>query len=122
MITNTILVSLVNFVFGFIEALLGLRLILRFFSAGGAPFVQWIYRTSDTLIYPFRGMFPNPVLSGGYLVEINTLIALLAYALLGYLIGELVAYLSYHSTRYYRSTVVENDREDRRVFDRKKRK
>jgi uncharacterized protein YggT (Ycf19 family) len=109
MAPNVILAQLVNVIFGIIELLLGLRLILRFFAAGAAPFVEWVYRTSDPLVYPFRGMFPNPVLTGGYVLEINTLIALLIYALIGYLIGELVAFLSYHSMRYYRSQVIETN-------------
>lgn len=101
------LVMLVNLIFGFIELLLTLRILLRFFGANAeTPFVKWIYDTSEPLIAPFRGMFPSPVLGEGFIIEINTLIALLFYALIGYLVGELIAMLQYHSSYSYRKRIV----------------
>ncbi len=94
MFTSSILLYLAIIVFGFIELILALRILLRFLNAStGSTFVRWVYQTSDSLINPFRGMFPNPVLDGGYVIEINTLVALLFYAIVGYLIGEIVAFL-----------------------------
>lgn len=97
-----LLVYLVNTIFGIIELLLGTRFILRFLGANGAPFVRWVIETSNPLVYPFRGMFPDSVLSGGFVVEINVLVAILIYALVAYIIGEFIAFLTYSSTRYYR--------------------
>lgn len=80
---------------------LALRVLLRFFNAGQAPFVRWVYETSEPLINPFRGMFPNPVLTSGNVLEINTLIALLVYAFIGYLIGELLSFITYNTSHYH---------------------
>lgn len=102
MYSSRILIYLTNFIFGVVELLLGLRIILRFFAANSAtPFVSWIYDISSPLLYPFRGIFPSPVLKGGYVLEVPTLIALLAYAILGYLIVQLISFIDYSTTRYY---------------------
>lgn len=102
MVTSAFILSLLNIIFGFIEILLGLRLVLRFFGANQvAPFVRWVYETSDPLIFPFRGMFPSPTLEGGYVLEINTLIALLMYALIGYLLIQLIEFVRYQTLHYH---------------------
>jgi len=46
---------------GLTELLLTLRVILKFFftSAGGG-FVHWAYSTTNVLLEPLRGVFPNP--------------------------------------------------------------
>lgn len=46
---------------GLAELLLTLRVILKFFftSAGGG-FVHWAFSTTNVLLEPFRGVFPNP--------------------------------------------------------------
>jgi hypothetical protein len=46
---------------GWAELLLTLRVILKFFftSAGGG-FVHWAFSTTNVLLEPFRGVFPNP--------------------------------------------------------------
>lgn len=109
MLGPSVLLTLINIVFGFIEALLGLRLVLRLLGAGGAPFVQWIYDTSVPLIAPFKGMFPNQVLNGGNVLEINTLIALLIYAVVGYVFEQSILFITYHTSRYYDTAIVEDD-------------
>ncbi len=99
----TLVLQLVNIIFGFIEGILAVRVLLRFFGASsGAPFVRWVYETSDPLLTPFRGMFPNSILTGGYVLEVNTLIAILIYAIAGYILGEIIAYVRYFSLRSYR--------------------
>ena len=103
MVTAQIVKFIANFILGFVGLLLGLRLILKLFGANpAAPFVDWVYRTSSPLIEPFRGMFPHPVLEGGFVIEFSTLFALLVYAFISYLIGELLDFLTHHRTRYER--------------------
>lgn len=95
---NAFLISLIDFLFGMVELLLFLRIILRLFGANPeTPFVNWIYETSGPLIAPFKGIFPNPVLQGGFVLEFSTVFGLLIYALVAYLISELIDFISYHS-------------------------
>lgn len=98
------LLYLINFTFGLIEVLLSLRIILRLFGANpNTDFVQWIYQTSAPLIQPFVGVFPHPVLSGGFVLEFSTLFALVIYGLVSYLITELLVFLQYSSSNKQKS-------------------
>lgn len=103
MVTAQIVKYIANFILGFVGLLLGLRLILKLFGANpAAPFVDWVYRTSSPLIEPFRGMFPHPILDGVFVIEFSTLFALLVFAFISYLIGELLDFLTYSRGRYNR--------------------
>lgn len=82
----------INFLFGLIEGLLGLRVILKLFGANAtAPFVNWVYSVTAPLLGPFKGAFPAPALEGGFVIEFTALFAMLVYALVAYLLLELVA-------------------------------
>ncbi len=98
---SRILIYFNNLVFGLIELIIALRLILKLFGANpSTPFVAWVNGVSDSLIYPFQGIFPSPVLSGGFVLEVSAIIALLVYAIVGYIIGEIIAFISFHSPTY----------------------
>ena len=89
-----LIISLVNIVLAVVQGLLGLRFILRLFGASsGAPFVKWIYSTTQSLLEPFLGMFPAPAIDGGFVIEFTTLFAILAYSLIGYLAMALLRWL-----------------------------
>jgi len=96
-----IIIVLINFVTGLVESLLVLRVALRLFGASQtAPFVQWVTTTTDPLLAPFEGMFPTSQLEGGLVIDFSTLFALIAYAILGYLAGELFLMLRQFFSRY----------------------
>lgn len=81
--------TVVNIAVGIIEFLLSLRLILRFFSANtGTPFVAWLYDISAELVSPFARIFPD-LNVGGFVVDFATLVALIVYVLVGYLILQI---------------------------------
>lgn len=95
-----ILETLIGFVIGIIELFLGFRFIFRLLGANtGAPFVNWLYETTDPLINPFRGIFPTPKIEGIFAVEFTTLVALIVYMLAGYILLELVAAIRGISSR-----------------------
>jgi hypothetical protein len=88
---KTAILPLIDVIFGIVEVLLLLRVLLKFFGANpSAPFTNWIYATSTPLLTPFLGMFPSPVLEGRYILEFSTLFALIIYGLIAYLISELI--------------------------------
>lgn len=94
MITLATISFLTNVVFGFIEFLVGFRILLRLFGASSkAPFANWVYETSKPLLSPFVGMFPSPRLTGGFVVEFSALFGLLVYAFIAYGVSELIKYL-----------------------------
>lgn len=94
MITLSAILFITNLVFGVIEFLIGMRVLLKLFGASTvAPFVNWVYVTSAPLIAPFEGMFPAPRLEGGFVIEFSALFGLLVYAFVAYGVGELIKYL-----------------------------
>ncbi|MFS8159086.1 MAG: hypothetical protein ACMG6E_02520 [Candidatus Roizmanbacteria bacterium] len=99
MLMPTLMFNLINIIVGLIEATISLRVILKFAGANPAtPFVAWVYETSRSLIWPFIGMFPSPTLNGS-VIEFNSLIALLVYAFIGYLLLESIGYVSARTSR-----------------------
>jgi len=89
--TNVLLVRLINIFVSIIEGFLGMRFILKLFGANPrAGFVDWVYDTSEPLLEPFRGMFPSPVVDGGFVFEFSTLFAMMIYAIIGWLVMELI--------------------------------
>jgi hypothetical protein len=97
--TENLLARAVDVFVAVIEIALGLRFVLKLLGANpSAGFVDWVYATTAPLLEPFAGMFPSPVLERGFILEFSTLFAMLAYAVLGWLIVELV-YLVANSVR-----------------------
>lgn len=90
--------TLVSIVVGVIEFLLSLRFVFKFFVVNtGTPFVAWLYGVTAPLVSPFAGIAPNLKL-GGFVVDFATLVALVVYVLIGYLILQI---FSYAGPRYY---------------------
>lgn len=81
----------INYIFALVEAVLGLRFILKLFAANPAtPFVDWVYDTTAPLLEPFENIFSAPVLESGVILEFTTLFALIIYAIVAYLLIYLV--------------------------------
>ena len=90
--TERIIYAIIEIIFDVIAVLLALRIILRFFGANAAtPFVSWLYETTQGLIAPFAGIFPNPRVSGAYVLDIAAVVALVVYAVIGYVILSFLA-------------------------------
>lgn len=83
--------SIVWTIIGLIEALLAIRVILRLIDANPANgFVNFVYSLSGAFVAPFNGIVGEPA-SGGAVLEINTLLAMLVYLILGWVVLKLVA-------------------------------
>lgn len=96
MVSDRILLLIANIVFGIVEGVIGLRVILKLFGANPiAPFVSWIYAVSQPLLAPFFGMFPTPLLRRGGTIEFSALFALLIYAFLGNVIEKAIIYFQH---------------------------
>ena len=80
---------------GFIEAIIGLRIIFQLFGANpSSQFVEWVYSWSTPFVAPFAGIFgqsatlaPTGVVTGG-VFDWTALIALVVYGLILGLIGR----------------------------------
>lgn len=75
---------------GLVEALIGIRVILKLIGANAANgFVHFIYSLSGVFVAPFLGIVNDPI-SGNSVLEINSLIAMLVYLILGWAILKLL--------------------------------
>ena len=84
------LTQLVYWVFGLVEGLVAIRLILKALGANpSAGFSEFIYGITAPLVAPFVGLFNNPTYQNSVL-ELSSIIALIVYALVAWLLGRLV--------------------------------
>jgi uncharacterized protein YggT (Ycf19 family) len=86
--------TVINVVLGFIELLLAVRIVLELLAANAsAPFVAWLYSVSYGLVAPFQGAFPSLVLSGGYIIDLSAILAMIAYAVIAWLVVWLISFI-----------------------------
>jgi uncharacterized membrane protein len=83
------LTQAIYLIFGLIEALLVIRFVLKALGANAeAGFAQFIYGMTGPLVAPFLGLFGTPQAASGATLELHTLIALVIYALVAWLLAK----------------------------------
>jgi uncharacterized protein YggT (Ycf19 family) len=83
-------VRIVYLVFGVIEALIAIRVVLKLLGANpDAGFTSLIYNVTQPFVAFFQGVFPDTA-SHGSVLEISSLLAILVYALLAFGIATVV--------------------------------
>ena len=86
---STKLVRAIYLIFGLIEAVLLIRFVLKALGANAeAGFAQLIYGMTGPLVAPFVGLFGTPQAASGATLELHTLIALVIYALVAWLLAR----------------------------------
>ena len=84
------LTQMIYWIFGLVEGLILVRLILKALGANQtAGFAQFIYGITAPLVAPFTGLFSNPVYQNSVL-ELTSIVALIVYALVAWLLAKLV--------------------------------
>lgn len=75
---------------GLLEGLIGLRFLLKLIAANpAAPFAQLVYGITDLFLWPFQGLTATPA-ANGMVLEISSLIAMLVYAVLAWMVVKLL--------------------------------
>jgi uncharacterized protein YggT (Ycf19 family) len=96
--THARLVQLVYLVFGVVESLIGLRVLLKLLAANpDAGFARFIYDVTAPLVALFRGIFTTPQ-SDGSVLELSSLLAIAIYALVAYLIVRIIEIMARRQT------------------------
>jgi len=81
--------------FGILEALIALRVGLMLIGANpDSPIVALIYGFTSLFLFPFTGLIGSPS-SGGMVLELSSLFAMLIYALLAWAIERIVWLIFY---------------------------
>jgi hypothetical protein len=92
-------VQTIYLVFGLIDGLLLIRFFLRALAANAdAGFAQAVYAITGILVSPFTGLFGTPQIATGAALELSTLIALIVYAGIGWLLAR-AAWLIFGESR-----------------------
>jgi YggT family protein len=85
------IIHIVYFLFGILELLLALRVLLRLFGANPANgFANFIYTRSGPFVALFASLLGNPALSTASVLEITTIVAMIVYGILAWLITRLI--------------------------------
>jgi hypothetical protein len=89
--TASRVVQAIYLVFGVIEALIAIRIVLHALGANpNAGFAQFVYGLTAPLVAPFAGLFGNPQANGSVL-ELQSIVALVVYALVAWLLAKLAS-------------------------------
>jgi hypothetical protein len=88
-------IQLIWLLLGILEALIALRIGLKLIGANPAsPIVAFIYGFTHLFLFPFAGMIASPS-SGSTVLELSSVFAMLAYALIAWVVGRTVWLLFY---------------------------
>jgi uncharacterized protein YggT (Ycf19 family) len=91
-------VRIVYLVFGVIEGLIAIRMILKLLAANpDAGFTSLIYSVTQPFVALFQGVFPDSE-SRGNVLELSSLLAILVYALIAFALASLVRILGRRQT------------------------
>ena len=83
-------VQVVYYLIGLLLAVLGLRFILQLLGASqSSGFVNFIYTTTEPFVAPFYGVFQTTISYGTARLELEALLAMLVYILVGWAIANL---------------------------------
>jgi len=81
--------------FGILETLIALRILLKLIAANPAsPIAVLIYAFTDLFLFPFVGLTPTPA-AGGMILEISSLFAMLIYALIAWAVERIIWVIFY---------------------------
>ena len=83
--------------FGGLEALIGIRVILMLIGANPANgFTAFVYQLTQLFLWPFQNLIANPTFQNMTL-EVTSIIAMIVYALLGWLIVRMIWVVFYRT-------------------------
>jgi uncharacterized protein YggT (Ycf19 family) len=82
--------GLIQLAFIILDGLIGIRFLLKLMAANPAnPFAQLVYFITAPFLWIFQGITYTPTL-GGIQIELFSLIAMVVYALVGWIIVQLI--------------------------------
>jgi len=83
--------------FGGLEALIGIRVILLLIGANPANgFTAFVYQLTQLFLWPFQNLIANPTFQNMTL-EVTSIVAMIVYALLGWIIVRMIWVVFYRS-------------------------
>jgi uncharacterized protein YggT (Ycf19 family) len=68
--------------------------LLLFGANPDVPFAEWVYRSLDRVMAPFRGLFKSVQLNGDSVLDPSILFAMIVYGILGLALHALIDWLT----------------------------
>lgn len=88
---SSIITRIIEIVFSLVIFALFVRFLFRLLGANTeSDIVKFVYNSTNALLAPFRNIFPTQVIEPGYLIEFSTLIAIVFYLLLAWMIVSFI--------------------------------
>jgi hypothetical protein len=85
------IVNIVYFLFGALLLLLAVRVVLQLIGVNAEnAFASFIYALSSPFVVLFASLLQNPTLGGASVLEITTLIAMVVWAIVAWLVARLI--------------------------------
>ena len=101
--------QLIWLLFGILEALIGLRIVLKLIAANAAnPLASLVYGITDLFLWPFAGLTVTPQ-AQGMVLEIPAIIAMFVYALVAWALVRLIWLIFYQPSSRSVRTVERED-------------
>ena len=90
--------ELIYLVFGIIDGLLLIRLVLKLLAANPlAGFSKFIFGLTDVFMAPFHNLLPVVGDNSGAVLEISVVVAMIVYALIGWMLARLIAIMFFRN-------------------------
>lgn len=67
--------------------------LLLFNASTSAEFTQWVYRSADRALEPFRGIFPSATADNGSVLDFAILFAIIVYGILAMVVQGLIHWI-----------------------------
>jgi uncharacterized protein YggT (Ycf19 family) len=67
--------------------------LLLFNASTTASFTQWVYRSANRVLEPFRGIFPTATNGKGSVIDFAVVFAIIMYGILALVVHALVSWL-----------------------------
>ncbi len=67
--------------------------LLLFNASTEADFTQWVYRSADRALEPFRGIFPSATADNGSVLDFAVLFAIIVYGILAMLAQSVIHWI-----------------------------
>jgi YggT family protein len=91
---NMVVSRIINLIVGLIEFALAIRIVLELLGAStSSQFVAWLYSITASLMGPFVGAFPGIYLGYSSFIDVNAILAMIAYAIIGWLVIRILSFV-----------------------------
>lgn len=64
--------------------------LLLFNASADAAFAEWVYRSADRVLEPFRGIFPSKTAENGSVLDFAVLFAIIVYGIIAMVVQSII--------------------------------